>query len=50
MSYQDAFDLLTPLVLAPIYWLLLKGAASQAPGLAEGIAFLWPFDKRWKLV
>ena len=24
MSYQDAFDLLTPLVLIPIYWLLYK--------------------------
>jgi hypothetical protein len=40
MSYQDAFDLLTPLVLIPIYWLLFKYATSQAPSLTENIAFL----------
>jgi hypothetical protein len=40
MSYQDAFDLLTPLVLIPIYWLLFRYAAGQAPGLMENMAFL----------
>lgn len=40
MSYQDGFDLLTPLVLIPIYWLLFKYATSQPPGLIENIAFL----------
>ena len=27
MSYQDALDLLTPLILIPIYWLLFRFAA-----------------------
>jgi hypothetical protein len=40
MSYQDVFDLLTPLVLIPIYWLLFRYAAGQAPGLVEDMAFL----------
>lgn len=40
VSYQDAFDILTPLVLIPIYWLLFKHAASDGSGLAEEIAFL----------
>lgn len=40
MSYQDALDLLTPLVLIPIYWLLFKFAASKTPRLNEEIAFM----------
>jgi hypothetical protein len=40
MSCQDALDLLTPLVLIPIYWLLFKYAASEAPSLAEEMAFM----------
>jgi hypothetical protein len=40
MSYQDAFDLLTPLVLIPIYGILFRYSAREASGLAEGIAFL----------
>lgn len=40
ISYQDAFDILTPLVLIPIYWLLLRQAGQQSPVLAEEIAFL----------
>jgi hypothetical protein len=40
MSYQDAFDILTPLVLIPIYWLLFRHAASDGSGPAEEIAFL----------
>lgn len=40
MSYQDAFDILTPLVLIPIYWLLFKYATKDASSLAAEIAFL----------
>jgi hypothetical protein len=40
MNYQDAFDLLAPLALIPLYWLLFKYAAGQAPGLVEDIAFV----------
>jgi len=40
ISYQDAFDLLTPLVLIPIYWLLFKYAAVEKSKLIEEIAFL----------
>jgi hypothetical protein len=40
MSYQDALDLLTPLVLIPIYWLLFKLAVGQGPILWEEIAFM----------
>jgi hypothetical protein len=40
MSYQDAFDLLTPLVLIPVYWLLFKAAAGEAPSLREEMAFM----------
>lgn len=40
ISYQDVLDILTPLVLIPIYWLLLRQAGQQSPVLAEEIAFL----------
>jgi hypothetical protein len=40
MSYQDALDILTPLVLIPIYWTLFKLASSEEPKLAEEIAFM----------
>jgi hypothetical protein len=40
MSYQDAFDVLTPLVLIPIYWLLFKHAAGESASLAEELAFI----------
>ena len=40
MSYQDAFDILTPLVLIPIYWLLFKFAGSDESNRAEEIAFM----------
>lgn len=40
MSYQDAFDLLTPLVLIPFYWLLFKSAAREGASQAEEIAFI----------
>ena len=40
ISYQDALDLLTPLVLIPIYWLLFRYASSQRSSLAEEIVFI----------
>lgn len=40
ISYQDALDLLTPMVLIPIYWLLFKAGASKESSLAEEIIFL----------
>ncbi len=40
ISYQDALDLLTPLVLIPIYWLLFKVAAGEDSSLSEEIVFL----------
>ena len=40
MSVQDAFDILTPLVLIPIYWLMVTAAARRSPTLFEQIAFL----------
>jgi hypothetical protein len=39
MSYQDAIDLLTPLVLIPLYWILFRSAASESHR-AEELAFL----------
>ena len=40
ISYQDLLDLLTPLVLIPIYWLLFKFASNKPSTLAEEIIFL----------
>ena len=40
MSYQDVLDLLTPLVLIPVYWLLFKFSASKPSNLTEDILFL----------
>lgn len=40
MSYQDALDHLTPLVLIPVYWLLFKHASSQGSSKVEEIAFM----------
>ena len=40
MSYQDALDILTPLVLIPIYWMLFKYAPGEGSSLAEEIAFM----------
>lgn len=39
-STQDAFDLLTPLVLIPMYWLLFRNASSGTMTRAEEISFL----------
>jgi hypothetical protein len=40
MSVQDALDILTPLVLIPVYWLLFKYATSDGPSRVEEIAFM----------
>jgi len=40
VSYQDAFDLLTPIVLIPIYWLLFKNASRDEALRREEFAFL----------
>lgn len=40
MSNQDALDLLTPLVLIPIYWILFTSASGDGPSRAEEIAFM----------
>jgi hypothetical protein len=40
MSYQDVLDILTPVVLIPVYWLLFKYAAGQGSSLWEEIAFM----------
>jgi hypothetical protein len=40
MSFQDAFDLLTPVVLIPTYWLLFKYAASKGSSLGEELVFM----------
>ncbi len=40
MKVEDVFVLLTPLVLIPLYWLLLKQAAGERIGLALMLPFL----------
>lgn len=40
MSYQDAIDLFTPLVLIPIYWLMLKNSTKGEPSRGVQIAFV----------
>ncbi len=40
MSYQDAFDLLTPLVLIPIYWLLYKNVTCNRSTQTSELGFM----------
>jgi hypothetical protein len=40
LSYQDVLDILTPLVLIPIYWLLFKSTVEEKSSRAEEIVFL----------
>ncbi len=40
MKTQDIFDLFTPLVLIPLYWLLFEIEPGQRPGRTEVIVFL----------
>lgn len=40
VSYQDVFDILTPLVLIPIYWLLFRQSASDESDQGQEIVFM----------
>jgi hypothetical protein len=40
MSWQDAIDILTPVVLIPLYWLMFKYASEKNSTLAQEIAFI----------
>jgi hypothetical protein len=40
LSYQDVLDLLTPLVLIPIYWLMFRQTDRDTSGLLEEIIFM----------
>lgn len=40
MSWQDAIDILTPLVLIPLYWLMFKYGSEKDSTLAEEIGFM----------
>lgn len=40
MSYQDVIDLLTPIVLIPIYWLLFRYAGSRESSRTVEIVFM----------
>jgi hypothetical protein len=40
MSYQDALDLITPLILIPIYWLMFRYASGKPSSLVEELAFM----------
>ncbi len=40
MNVQDALDLLTPLALLPVYWILFRLAGREAPGLGAELAFV----------
>ena len=39
-SYQDAFDIFTPLVLIPVYWMLFKNATKAGSKRIEEVIFL----------
>lgn len=40
MKVGDVFDLLAPLVLIPLYWLLYQVGQEKKPSLGEGVAFM----------
>ncbi len=40
MSYQDAFDVLTPLVLIPVYWLLYKNVTCNRSTQRSELGFM----------
>jgi hypothetical protein len=40
VSCQDAFDILTPLMLIPLYWLIFHYSGREAPTLSDAVAFL----------
>ncbi len=39
MKIGDVFDILTPLILLPLYWLLFRVDADRPPGSAESLVF-----------
>ena len=39
MKWGDVLDLLTPLMLMPLYWLLFYYSSERKPGLGESILF-----------
>jgi hypothetical protein len=48
MKIADVFDLLTPLVLIPLYWLLFWLEGKNVPSLSENICFM-VFSAFWVL-
>ncbi len=40
MHFADAFDLFTPLVLIPVYWLLFQWSGKDSPSLPESLVFM----------
>jgi hypothetical protein len=40
MSYQDAIDILTPLVLIPVYWLIFRNVTRNNASFSSEIAFM----------
>lgn len=40
MSWQDAIDILTPLVLIPVYWMIFKGVARGEAKMADELIFM----------
>lgn len=40
MDVADVFDLFTPLVLIPVYWLLFQWAGKDSPSLPESLVFM----------
>jgi len=40
MKIGDVFDIFTPLILMPLYWLLFRLDANKAPSLTENLVFL----------
>ncbi len=40
MKTGDVFDILTPLILIPLYWLMFRLDTNKAPGLSENLIFL----------
>jgi len=40
MSIQDTIDILTPLILIPVYWLMFKSVTNNKTNLAGEIAFM----------
>ncbi len=41
MKIGDVFDIFTPLILIPLYWLLFRLAEDKSPSLKENLIFLF---------